>query len=590
MSRTRNDLKQGVTRRQVLAGAGAGAMSISLGAITLQSRAAEAAMEWHHDTDVLVAGSGTAGCAAAVTAHQNGDRVLVVEKAPITGGTAAKSAGVLWIPNNFTLKERGIEDSKDDCMRYMVRFSYPQRFNPDDPKLGISNAEYELLEAFYDHGSDAIDSFRSNGDLRVGEWRMFALDRPATDYLDHVPENKVPAGRALGPLKEDGSMGLGAELMGQFRAALERRKVSILTSHRAARLINNADGRVIGLECEANGKTVRIRARKAVIFGSGGYAHNTEFVDSYQPATGLHGSCAMPWSTGDFIDIAAAAGARMGDLSTAWRTQIVLEEALRARTLAAGVFFPPGDSMLQVNRFGQRVVNEKRNYNDRTEVHGVYDPAQADFPNRLLFMVYDQRSAEAFAGSYPFPSDPAGSPWVLSGQTLAELSSRIEARLAEIEGRTGGLHLAPGFASNLGETIKRFNGFAKTGEDQDFGRGKAGYDSEWHLVFSPMAANTSQPPNPYPSVTMHPFREEGPYHAIILAAGALDTCGGPAIDAQARVLDSNGRPIPGLFGAGNCIASPSGEAYYGAGHTLGMAAVFGYIAANAAHGENGGNG
>lgn len=588
MKGIRKQRKGGLTRREVLAGAGA--VTVSLGAIGLPSRTLSAAVEWDHDADIVVAGTGAAGCAAAVTAHQNGDRVIVAEKAPITGGTAAKSAGVLWIPDNFTLKERGIKDSKEDCMRYMVRYSFPQRFDPDHRTLGVTAAEYALLEAFYDNGSRAIDSLRANGDLRIGEWRMFALDRPATDYLDHVPENKVPAGRALGPLKEDGSMGLGVELMTQFRASLDRREVPVLTGHRASHLIRDPSGRVLGLECEADGKPVRLRARKAVIFGTGGYAHNTEFVDTYQPGMGLLGSCAMPWSTGDFINIAGAAGARMGDLSTAWRTQIVLDEALVARTLAAGVFFPPGDSMVQVNRYGRRVVNEKRNYNDRTEVHGHYDAGGAEFPNRLLFMIYDQRSAEAFAGAYPFPTDPSGGRWVLSGQTIEELAARIQSRLAATGEQTAGFSLAPDFASNLAQTIGRFNDYARSGEDLEFGRGKHAYDNEWHLVFSPMAANAPHPPNPHPSVTMHPFRDQGPYHAIILAAGALDTSGGPAIDASARVLDASGAPIPGLFGAGNCIASPSGEAYYGAGHTLGLATVFGFIAANAAHLEPGDGG
>ena len=124
MSKTR----QGITRRQAIAGAGA----LSLGVITLRSSEAEAAVKWDHETDILVVGSGVGAATAAITAHENGDAVLMIEKAPITGGTSAKSAGVLWIPDNFTLSEKGIADKKEDCLRYLARYSYPEKFNPAD--------------------------------------------------------------------------------------------------------------------------------------------------------------------------------------------------------------------------------------------------------------------------------------------------------------------------------------------------------------------------------------------------------------------------------------------------------------------------
>jgi succinate dehydrogenase/fumarate reductase flavoprotein subunit len=573
--------RQGLTGRQVIVGAGA----LSIGAVTLRSSRAESALQWDHETDILVVGSGVGASTAAITAHENGDAVMVLEKAPITGGTSAKSAGVLWIPDNFTLKAKGIEDRKEDCLKYMARFSYPESYNPADPILGLSTREFELLEAFYDNASRSVDSLRGQDALNVAEWRMFFLDRPATDYLDHVPENKVPAGRAIGPLKEDGSMGGGADLMRQLNGAVKERGIPLLTNHRAMRLILNREGRVIGLEAETGDSTVRIRARKAAIFGTGGYVHNPEFVGMYQ-ASRLWGSCAMPWATGDFINMAGAAGARMGIMSSAWRTQVLLEEALQSSKLAAGVFFPAGDSMLQVNRYGVRVVNENRNYNDRTEAHGVYDPSSAEFPNQLLFMIYDQRSAQAFAGVYPIPADPENTNYTIKGDSLADLAEKIDARLGEIAAQTGGVSLAPSFTANLEKTIKRFNGFARSGKDEDFQRGKAAYDSEWHQVFSPMKADSGWPANEGPSITMHPLRDEGPYYAMILAAGALDTCGGPAIDASARVLDTGDKPIPGLYGVGNCIGSPSGEAYWGAGHTLGLSLTFGFIAANAAHDES----
>lgn len=69
-----------------------------------------------------------------------------------------------------------------------------------------------------------------------------------------------------------------------------------------------------------------------------------------------------------------------------------------------------------------------------------------------------------------------------------------------------------------------------------------------------------------------------PDNRVPLAAG-IDDPGRPCIDGHARVLDVHHRPLPGLCGAGNCVASPTGPAYWAGGATLGPAITFGALAA-----------
>ncbi|MNR20276.1 3-oxosteroid 1-dehydrogenase [compost metagenome] len=141
------------------------------------------------------------------------------------------------------------------------------------------------------------------------------------------------------------------------------------------------------------------------------------------------------------------------------------------------------------------------------------------------------------------------------------------------------------FAQNLDTSIERYNGFAEAGRDADFDRGLHEYDRIWNKLFSPVSKNAKFPANDKPNPTMYPIDRKGTLYAVILAPGALDTNAGPAINPHAQVLSAKGEPIPGLYGAGNCIASPSGPAYLGAGGTIGLAMTFGYLAARHAVGQ-----
>lgn len=115
-------------------------------------------------------------------------------------------------------------------------------------------------------------------------------------------------------------------------------------------------------------------------------------------------------------------------------------------------------------------------------------------------------------------------------------------------------------------TIDRFNGFARTGVDEDFGRGRTEYDRYY--------SDPTVKPNP----NLGPL-EKGPFTAVQLVPGDLGTKGGLLTDEYARVLDTDGQVIEGLYASGNTAASVMGRTYPGPGSTIGPAVVFGYLAA-----------
>ena len=190
-----HDKPAGIGRRELLAGAGFAVAATALA----RPAAAATTTVWDHETDVVCVGGGAAACGAAVTAVGQGAQVIVVEKMPLLGGTTAKSGGVTWIPNNPVLRARGLVDRKEDCLQYLARYAYPQLYTPAAPLLGLPELQYRLLEAFYDNGARMIDNMQRLDAVHFKEFRLFQVQRPAPDYADHLPENKVPNGRSLEP-------------------------------------------------------------------------------------------------------------------------------------------------------------------------------------------------------------------------------------------------------------------------------------------------------------------------------------------------------------------------------------------------------
>lgn len=528
------------------------------------------------DADVLVVGTGGSGFAAAITAAAEGRSVVVFERNDHIGGTTGASGGTAWIPNNTSLRAQGKEDPRDFALRYMCRLAYPQYYLVGHPTLGLPPDAYELIATFYDRGSEAIDHLSGIGvfDL-MADTRAPDVDNPMEmpsgnllagfpDYGAELEEEKLPTGRHLFPRPG------GPGMVEQLEAGAAQHGVRVVLSHQVRGLIKNDDGEVAGLELRY-GHTARLaRARRAVVFASGGYAHNDELVRRYLPGR-VYGTCSTLGARGDFVRIGIEAGAQLGNMKNAWWKQVPLEAALRSPT-PPSVWLPWGDAMVHVNRYGHRVVDEKMPYHDRSQVHSVYDPTRREYPNLVLFMIYDDTVAgsESRAGMrqpLPAPGEPVPD-WIIKGDTWDDLVARIDAKLAEHSGEIAGLRLDPSFRENLAATIERFDGYATTGVDLDFGRGRAPIGRAWN------GPNREGSPNP----TMAPFAADGPYYCVIVCAGILDTNGGPVTNARAQVLDHAGDPIPGLYGAGNCVASPAGQAYWGPGATIGLGITYGYLA------------
>lgn len=530
------------------------------------------------DTDVVVVGSGAAALTAAATAAHAGQRVIVLEKAELLGGTSAVSGGMLWVVDNDYARAAGLEDSQEAGRAYVEA-------------VARSRGRTELWDAALNHGGDMLRFV----DHELGLRFLFLDDFP--DYRQDLPgaatggrtiePDLYPAREHLGELLDhlrtdgrlpftmqeyekwgaftrfpwdelkqrqaDGFAAKGHALVASLVAACVRNGVRFAVDARVERLIKDDAGRVSGVVLETG---ERFTAATAVMLGSGGFEWDRDLADSML-ASRLFTMCSPPTNTGDGLKMAQRVGAAVRGTREAWWAPMSITGTLRDGEPVGSLlrFERQGPGSIMINRHGQRFANESQNYNDLARVLHSWDSAQNQTLNTPAYVVFDQSYLERYGVLEHRAGDPLPD-FLHAADTLEGLAETIGVP-----------------AQNLVDTVARFNPMAECGVDEDFGRGESAYDRYW-----------GDAENAWPNPSLAPL-QYGPYYAMEVVNGAFGTCGGVATDGHGQVIDVDGDPIPGLYAAGNVSESPYAAGYPGAGATLGPLMTMAYLAGRSMSGQ-----
>lgn len=550
--------------------------------------------------DALVVGSGAGGLSAAVTARAFGLDVLVVEKEPYFGGTTARSGGWLWIPCSPHARAAGIEDSPDAARTYLQH------------EAG-NHFDAARVDAFLKHGPEMVAFMERETAVR------FELGPQFSDYHPDSPGGRPGGrsicaapydGRELGdevrrlrpPLREITMLGMmigsNRELLHFFNITRSLRSAGFVakslaifgrdmaTRGRAMRLTNgnalaarlakscfdldvpiwtNApavalireNGAVRGAVVERDGQRIRIEARRGVVLAAGGFPQEVarrKALFPHAPSGAEHWSPAPPGNTGDGLRLGESVGAAVEERypnAAAWCPVSLVPR----RDGTKGVFphfidrAKPG--VIGVTRHGRRFTNEANSYHDYVQAMVRTCAGENEVASWLITdHAAIRRYGLGFAKPFPMPvGQYVRSGYLQRGRTLRELAQRAGIDPAGLEA-----------------TVAAYNEAARRGEDPEFCRGSTAYNR--------YLGDALVQPNP----CVAPI-ETAPFYALKLVPGDLGTFAGLRADADARVLDREGQVIPGLYAAGNDLASIMGGNYPGGGITLGPAMTFGYIAA-----------
>ncbi len=544
-------------------------------------------MEW----DAIVVGSGAAGLTAAVTAARKGLKVLVIEKTHWFGGTTAISGGGIWIPGNHLARAAGIEEPDGAARTYIGN-------------LVGGGLRTDVLDAYLRAGPEMLRFLEERTEVR------FMLLPHSPDWHPEF-EGASQDGRLLGPLEYDAKRldGHFAELRpprAEFNAPggfmidmadlphLENARRSLkstlymgrlalrflfdklrgyprgtrltMGNALAARLLRSAldagvtlwrdtsvvsiergPGGVAGVRVERDGEAEVLHARRGVVLASGGFSGNEQLRRAYMPFPDQHVSIMAGCNTGDGMNMGLDAGGALDGENYAngvWAVASMLRKNDGSTAIYAHLIDMSKPGCIAVDRTGRRFGNE----------------ASSEFVEYMhragavpAWLVADARFVKAYGLGMVYPGAPnlktllkAG--YIVEAPSLAVLAERIGVDVA-------GLQM----------TTSRMNRYAASGIDEDFHKGECSLDRD--------LGDPRHAPNPCLGTI-----EKAPFYAVKVWPGDGSTTVGLRIDGEARVLDGEGRPVPGLYAVGldaNSIWRGKQPAH---GCNVGPAMTLGYIA------------
>ena len=491
---------------------------------------------WDRAADVVIVGYGGAGAAAAMAAHGAGVRVLIVESRPEGGGNTRVSMGGFLCPTEAK-----------EAYTYL-RALYD---------LSHSECDEEMLRVFTEQSVGLV------------EWVKSLREGTQVQVYGHAGFPELAGARSMNKYlvsgKGQGMTVFARNLWSLLSAAVETdRRIPILFDTPARRLMTDGQGRVIGLVADSKGRETAIRADRGVILATGGYEFDTKMLQNSVKGFPVY-SLGSPGNRGDGVRMAQQAGAglwHMNGVSCALGFKAPEYEAAFMVVVGA-----PGH--IFVDRNGRRFVNE-RSIESHAGLLAVdfYDAHSLTYPRIPCYAVFDETARLAgpitraaglgAAGQvYEWSRDNSAEiekGWIVRGDTLGDLAGKLDVSGDALE-----------------QTVAAWNEDVRQGRDSLFGR--------------PVRAEENDSPayRGLPAAVLSAPLDTPPFYALKLYPCLINTQGGPRRDAAARVLDAFGRPIPGLYSAGE-LGSMWGLIYQGAGN-IAECMVFGRIAGQNAAAE-----